>query len=95
LSLDPSFEIIKALESYGANVVSYDPFVPKKSTAKSLDEAVNGAQAVVVATAHKDFKELTPDYFVKNGIKVVVDGRNCLPKEKFVEAGITYKGIGK
>jgi len=28
-------------------------------------------------------------------VKVVIDGRNCLPKEKFIEAGIIYKGIGR
>jgi hypothetical protein len=33
--------------------------------------------------------------FKKNGAKVVVDGRNCLLKEKFVKAGIVYKGIGR
>ncbi|MEK7208766.1 MAG: nucleotide sugar dehydrogenase [Patescibacteria group bacterium] len=91
----PSFDIIRILKEYGADVRVFDPFVPKKSTAKSLDEAVQGAQAVVVATAHKDFKELTPDYFVNNGVKVVVDGRNCLPKENFVKAGIIYKGVGR
>ena len=28
-------------------------------------------------------------------VKVVIDGRNCLQKEKFIEAGIVYKGIGR
>jgi len=91
----PSFEIIKHLEKLGANVVSFDPFVLDKSTAKTLDEAVNGAEAVVIATAHNVFKELTPEYFLQNGVKVIIDGRNCLPKEKFIEAGIVYKGIGR
>lgn len=91
----PSFEIIKALKKYRADVVSFDPFVLDKSTAKTLDEAVEGAQAVAIATAHKVFKELTPEYFLKNGVKVVIDGRNCLPKEKFVKAGILYKGMGR
>jgi nucleotide sugar dehydrogenase len=91
----PSFEIIKALESYGANVVSYDPFVPNRSTVKSLDKAVKNAKAVVIATAHKVFKELTPEYLAKNGVKIIIDGRNCLSKEKFIKAGIIYKGIGR
>jgi nucleotide sugar dehydrogenase len=91
----PSFEIIKALESYGANVVSYDPFVLNKSTVQSLDGAVQDAQAVVVATSHEVFKNIKPEYLLKNGIKVVVDGRNCLLKDEFIKAGITYKGIGK
>jgi len=91
----PSFKIIKHLEKHGARVVSYDPFVLTKSTAKTLDEAVKGKEAVIIATAHKAFKELTPEYFLKNGVKVLVDGRNCLPKDKFIEAGIVYKGIGR
>lgn len=36
----PSFEIIKQLEERGAEVVSYDPFVIAKSTAKTLEEAL-------------------------------------------------------
>lgn len=91
----PSLEIIKALKKYGADVVSFDPFVLNKSTVKTLDEAVKSADAVVIATCHKVFKELEPDYFLKNGVKVVIDGRNCLPKEKFIEVGIVYKGIGR
>ncbi len=91
----PSFEIIKSLKDYGAEVISYDPFILEKSTAKSLDEAIKGARAIIIATAHKVFKELTPDYFLKNGVEVVVDGHNCLPKEKFIEVGIVYKGIGR
>ncbi len=91
----PAFDLIKALEKYGANVVSYDLFVLNKSTAKSLDEAVKDSVAVVIATCHDQFKNLEPEYLLKNGVKVVVDGRNCLPKEKFIEVGIVYKGIGR
>mgnify|MGYP001563776941 CR=1 FL=1 len=90
----PSFEIIKHLQKAGANVVSFDPFVLQKSTVKSLKEAVKGVKAVVIATAHKDFKKLTPKFFLENGVKVIVDGRNCLDKQKFIKAGIIYKGIG-
>lgn len=91
----PSFEIIKELEEHGVGVVSYDPFVLDKSTVKTLDEAVKNADAVILATCHNVFKELEPDYFISNGVKVIVDGRNCLPKEKFIEAGIIYKGVGR
>lgn len=91
----PSFEIIKELENREANVVSFDPFVLDKSTVETVDEAVKNADAVILATCHKVFKELAPGYFVKNGVKVIIDGRNCLPKEKFIEAGIIYKGIGR
>ena len=91
----PAFDLIKALEKYGANVASYDPFVLNKSTAKSLDEAVKDSAAVVIATCHNQFKNLEPEYLLKNDVKVVVDGRNCLQKEQFVRAGIIYKGVGR
>ncbi|MBI2097305.1 MAG: nucleotide sugar dehydrogenase, partial [Candidatus Sungbacteria bacterium] len=45
----PSFEIIKQLQKCGADVASFDPFVPDRSSAKTLGEAVKGAAAVVIA----------------------------------------------
>jgi len=91
----PAFKIIEYLKEYGAEVVTYDPFVPGSSSASSLQEALKGSPAVVVATAHNEFKKLTPQDFLRNGVSVIVDGRNCLTKEKFVKAGIVYKGIGR
>jgi len=91
----PSFEIIKHLRAGGAIVSIFDPFVKTESSEISLEAAVKDAQAVVVATAHSPFKKLLPDFFVKNNIGVVVDGRNCLSESKFISAGIIYKGIGK
>ena len=90
----PSFEIIKELKSCGADVVSFDPFILKESTADSLDGAVKGSNAVIISSAHNMFRKLTPEYFLKNGVSVIIDGRNCLPKEDFMKTGIIYKGIG-
>lgn len=91
----PSFEIIKALERYGANVVTFDPFVFDKSTVKNLDKALKDAKAVVIATSHDVFKKLTPDDFIKNGVEVVIDGRNCLVKDDFIKSKVSYRGIGR
>lgn len=91
----PSFKIIEHLERQGAKVVSYDPYCASESTATSLEEALGGATAVVIATAHREFRTLTPQTLVRAGVRVVIDGRNCLPGEKFAAAGIAYKGIGR
>ncbi len=92
----PSYEIIKTLKSYGADVAVYDPYVLKESTDPTLDDAMASAKAVVIATAHQEFKEkITPEYLYEKGVQVIVDGRNCLPKDKFIGAGIVYKGIGR
>jgi len=91
----PAFVVIKLLKKAGAKVAAFDPFVQERSTAKSLDEALQGAAAAVVVTAHSAFKELSPQKFLAAGVQVVIDGRNCLNKEKFLAAGVHYKGIGR
>lgn len=91
----PSFKIIEILEKRGAKVFSYDPLVRSKSTAASLQDAVTDAKAVIIATAHNEFKKIPPDFYTKKNISIIVDGQNCLDKEKFIEAGIMYEGIGR
>lgn len=91
----PAYDIIRHLQEFGACVSSYDPYLLKKSTARSLDNALKNAIAAVIATDHEEFKKLTPEDFIKRGIKIVVDGKNCLSKETFVKSGIIYRGIGR
>ncbi|HGE72613.1 TPA: nucleotide sugar dehydrogenase [Candidatus Poribacteria bacterium] len=91
----PAFKIIKHLKNYGADVVVYDPYVSDGSTVSSLEEAIKNSPAIVIVTAHKVFKSLTPQELLRNGVSVVIDGRNCLPKDDFIKAGILYKGIGR
>ncbi len=91
----PSYKIIKHLNKYGAEVVSFDPYVLNKSTVQTLEEALVGAKALVIATCHKEFKNLTPGYLESLGIEVAVDGRNCLKKTQFQDSNILYMGIGR
>lgn len=91
----PSFHIIEHLKNYGAEVITYDPFVPHKSDVPTLDEALSGAKAMVVATAHSEFESLSPDRVAGHGVRVVIDGRNCLSKEAYASRGLIYQGIGR
>ena len=92
----PAYELIEHIDSHKADVTTFDPYVPQNSRAKSLDEALKDAKAVVIATAHKEFVSLKPADFKKRGVKVVVDGRNAFrgQREAFEKAGIVYQGIG-
>jgi UDP-N-acetyl-D-mannosaminuronate dehydrogenase len=49
----------------------------------------------VITTNHDEFKNIPVQTFVDNGIKVIVDGRNCLDKKAIRAAGIIYNGIGR
>jgi len=91
----PAFKIIDYLSKKGAKVVTYDPYVPEHSTAKSLNSALIGSQAIIIATAHTQFIKLSADRIKKSGVLVVIDGRNCLPAKKFLNQGLYFKGIGR
>jgi nucleotide sugar dehydrogenase len=91
----PSFEIARLLEEKGASVVTYDPYARERSTAQTLHAALKDADAAVVATAHRAFAELPPQVFTASGVRILVDGRNCLAKDRYIAEGIAYRGIGR
>lgn len=74
----------------------YDSHVPHLSTTQSLEEALSGAQVVILATNHTTLcEELTPENLKKHGIRFVVDGKNALDADAIAAAGILYLGIGR
>lgn len=91
----PALKIIKHLGRHGCEVITFDPYLLEKSAARTLDEALSGSAAIVVATGHKQFRTLDLDTARKHGIKVIVDGLNCLDRAEVEKRGILYKGIGR
>ncbi len=91
----PALEIIKLLTGRGVKVTVFDPNIKQKSDVQTLDAALLKADAVIIATDHKEFKAMKPEELIKNKIKVVIDGRNCLSKKAYVDSGIYYRGIGR
>lgn len=94
LRQSPSTTMIKELQKRGAELSIYDPFFPDMSTTDSLENALSGSFAVVLATDHKEFKSLTADKLNELGVKVLIDGKNCLDKNSFEGSDVAYKGIG-
>lgn len=92
----PAFKVIKHLTKHGAKVETFDPHVKKRSSMKTLEAILKKSEALVLVTDHKEFKEtLTPALLKKHGIKVIIDGKNCLDKASFNKSRIIYKGIGR
>jgi len=89
----PSLIIEKKLKKLGADISVYDPFVSRAE--KNLFKTVKNAKAVVIATAHREIREKLLELLPKTKVKIVVDGRNCLDKEKIIKLGIVYRGIGR
>lgn len=90
----PSLKIVKFLIKHKAKVITFDPHLLENSTEKNLIEALKKADALIIATNHKDFVEINPALFKKYRIKAIVDGKNCLDGNKIRRLGISYKGIG-
>ncbi len=90
----PFYVIKSLLEARGARLEVYDPHVPKQSTVDSLEALLKRVEVVILATNHQEFLSLNGRLLKRYGIQVVVDGKNALPKDEIVRAGIAYRGIG-
>lgn len=91
----PALVIRDTLIRRRADVRTYDPYTPSIATVRTLKDALTNAQAVIIATDHRELRALMPRQFEEFGIAVVVDGRNCLEKEAFADSSVTYRGIGR
>ncbi|EKE16306.1 MAG: UDP-glucose 6-dehydrogenase [uncultured bacterium] len=91
----PSLKIIQHLKKHGANVITFDPHITEKSSEKSLNSLLKKSSAIIIATDHKEFREIDPQVFKKNGILAIIDGKNCIDLKSIKKLGIVYKGIGR
>jgi UDP-N-acetyl-D-mannosaminuronate dehydrogenase len=83
------------LKTKGAEVFVYDPFIPKESNSSGIDDLLNKSDYVVLATDHDEFKNIDAKKLKDKRIHIIIDGRNCLDKEKIKSIGIAYHGIGR
>jgi nucleotide sugar dehydrogenase len=91
----PALKIIELLKEREANINIFDPYVLDKSTAPDLNTLLDSVDAIVITADHKEFKEISPEVLKNKNISVVIDGKNCLDKDKIQELGIIYRGIGR
>jgi len=92
----PSTIVIDELQNLGLEVISYDPHIKENKHAtqtQSLEEATKDADIIVVLTDHNEFKAYdAKEIIVKN--KIVFDTKNCLNREKWLEAGFQFHLLG-
>jgi UDPglucose 6-dehydrogenase len=92
------------LQGAGANVRAYDPVAEEEARklirgvqfASSAEEAVAGADAVVLVTEWPEFRELDLAA-VKASMRgaLLVDGRNFIDPDAARAAGLVYEAIGR
>ncbi len=100
----PALGLIRDVKEMGGIVQSVDPYVDEKTAKREFgvdahiletDCVVNGADAVLFVTAHKEFKSLNLAK-LRKGMRtpIIVDGRRAVDKKKAIRLGFIYKSIG-
>lgn len=103
----PSRVILESLINAGAAIRAFDPEAmteakriygdkPGLTLVEAAEEALQGANALIVVTEWKNF--WSPDFdLIKNTLRdaVIFDGRNLYQPELLKKQGITYYGIGR
>ena len=97
----PSKVLIDELKKRGARVYVVDPYVDERilsecgTAEKTAYEALDGADALVLMTAHSDFEGLDlPRIMNLMRTAIIVDGRRIFDPEATTQLGFIYKGIG-
>ncbi|MDD4255380.1 MAG: nucleotide sugar dehydrogenase [Methanofollis sp.] len=99
---EPYYEAAKAA---GAEVRVHDPWVDPETApdvppglSKDLEAVLTGADAVVVFAGHKEYRRLVPaevKALCGCALPAVVDGRNVVEPDAWIDAGFAYRGIGR
>jgi UDPglucose 6-dehydrogenase len=99
-----SLVLAARLQGEGAEVVAYDPVASERAAqllgsvemASSAMEALDGADAAVLVTEWREFKDLDWSAAAERMTRpLIVDGRNFLDPETMTSAGFGYEGIGR
>nr|WP_281260550.1 UDP-glucose/GDP-mannose dehydrogenase family protein [Kineococcus rhizosphaerae] len=100
----PALNVAAQIRLQGGDVVLTDPAaldnarkaVPDISYADTVEEAVRGADVVLLLTEWKEYRDLEPatiSGLVKE--KRILDGRNALDPGRWRAAGWTYRALGR
>lgn len=96
----PGLHVVDQLVRIGADVTSYDPLVARNEPAgrrmESIEEALSGAHAVVIATTSEEFSDLLArdvEQWMEG--KVVFDTVGACDLATYEAAGLTVYGVGR
>jgi UDP-N-acetyl-D-mannosaminuronic acid dehydrogenase len=95
----PALAIIARLEDAGVEVRIHDPYIATDGNPTGhgdLADAVTGADAILIATDHRAYRDLDPTSIA--GLvsqRFVLDTRNCLVVDRWARAGFRVVTLGR
>jgi UDP-N-acetyl-D-mannosaminuronic acid dehydrogenase len=96
----PAAEVVRLLQAKGAQVRAWEPFKPNANIpgielAAGFDDALSGAEAIVLLVAHAEFRKLLPvEIAEKMPGRVAVDTVNVWDAASWREAGFSLHRLG-
>jgi len=95
--LSPFFVVRNLLKKRGAHIFAYDPLYSLKEI--ELFDVIykkdfKDIDCIILLTEASEFKNLDWDHIYREGVKVIVDGRNMLSRTSMESIGFAYTGIG-
>jgi UDPglucose 6-dehydrogenase len=100
----PALSVAAQMQLQGAHVVVTDPQAvanaraafPGLAFADTVEEAVAGADVVLLATEWREYRALDPEKLgALVGHRRMLDGRNVLDPKRWRAAGWTYRALGR
>ena len=100
----PALEVIHLLENEGASIQAYDPqamqvaaaTLPRVKMCETPYKALEGADALVLATEWNEFKQLDFQKILQIMRRpIIMDARNLWDADRLRAMGFTYFGVGR
>lgn len=101
IQLSPAESIVKSLASDGAKIKIYDPYfvsttVFSYKTDDDLMSAIDGSDAIIIVTAHNEFRDIDPTLFAsKMKTPIIIDTRGIVEPRAAKKAGLIFRGLGR
>lgn len=96
----PAAEVVHLLQKEGAQVKVWEPFKPDANMegidlAKSLESALDNAQAILLLVKHTEFVNFVPDEIAsKTKARIAIDTVNAWNTNEWQKAGFQYHRLG-
>jgi nucleotide sugar dehydrogenase len=97
-------ELVKTLESKGARVSLYDPFISADELLetqgcfkRTLNEALEGIDCIIISTGHDQFKRLSLKKLkaIMKTPAAIIDLEGIMEPDKIEKEGFTYRRLGR
>ena len=100
IQLTPAEEIIKKLQNLGSKILIYDPHFLSREvfgiiTEKNIEDIISDVDAIIIVTAHDEFKKIPISLFTQMKKPILIDTRGIIEPLEAKEQKIIFRGLGR